>query len=128
MPTPAIHIMGGSLAYLLVGDLSINRIGIVVGIVLLSCVHDLDFLFPGPHRGITHSLLFCLAMTATVPWFTPFAPHTVFLITMSHLLLDSVGDGFSSVWWTWPFGECKACVPTELTDLKGIIKHAFRIF
>lgn len=128
MPTPAIHTMGGALAYLLAGDLSLNRVYMVAGVVFLSNVHDLDFLIPGPHRGFSHSLLFCLIVALLVGYLTKFSFLGAFMVLSSHLLLDSFANGFGTVSWLWPYYKAPIANEYGWGNIKDMIKHSLRIF
>jgi membrane-bound metal-dependent hydrolase YbcI (DUF457 family) len=125
MPTPIIHSAAGSLVYLLAGDLNIDRIYILIGIVLLSILPDFDFLLPFGHRSFSHSLLFCLVASIIIGRFTPFSYLTCFSIILSHLVLDSLEDGFHTVSWLWPF---QIHTSHYNPDLITIIKRFFSVF
>ena len=128
MPTPIIHTTGGALVYLLTGNLDINRWYIVTGVTVLSSLPDLDFLIPGPHRGFSHSLAFCILCSAVVGYLTKFSYLSVFSILVSHLLLDSLADGFYTVSWLWPFYSYSAETSYGWNNIIGMIKHALRVF
>ncbi len=128
MATPIIHIAGGSLVYLLLGDLSIDRIYIILGVILLSTLPDFDFLIPGPHRGFSHSLLFSGLVALVVGSVTPISYLTSFGILVSHLFLDSMSDGWYSVSWLWPIQYHHSPVSYTLTDVTSFIKDSIRIF
>lgn len=128
MPAPIIHIAGGALAYLLSGDLSINRVYMVVGVAALAISPDLDILVPGPHRGFSHSLIFCSIATAMVGTYTPFTYLSTFSVLASHLLLDSLGSGFRTVSWLWPFYAHASEASYRWNDLESVIKGIFKVF
>jgi membrane-bound metal-dependent hydrolase YbcI (DUF457 family) len=126
MPAPIVHIAGGALTYLLSGNLNINRWYIVAGVTLLSVLPDIDVLIPGMHRGFGHSLLFAVAVTAVVGGITKFSYLPTFLILLSHLLLDSLRDGFNTVSWLFPFYIYHSEAP--FNDIHSLIKEIFRMF
>ena len=128
MPTPAIHTMGGALAYLATGDLSIGRIYIVVGVLVISSLPDFDFIIPGPHRAFSHSLVFCIIATAIIGYFTKFTYLSVGAMLLSHLLLDSLANGWYSVSWLWPWYVHKSPVSYGWDNIGEFIRHALRIF
>ena len=128
MPTPIIHTAGGALMYLLSGNLDLNRMYILFWVVVLSNAPDFDMLVPGPHRAFSHSLLFCLIVTALVGRFTPLSYLSVSLILLSHLLLDSLQDGFYTVSWAWPFYEHISVESYGWNDMINIIKRVFTIY
>jgi membrane-bound metal-dependent hydrolase YbcI (DUF457 family) len=127
VPSPAIHIMGGALVYLLTGNLSLDRLYIIGGVVLLSVLPDFDLFFPGPHRGFTHSLIFCILIGAIIGCLSKFSYLSVFSILFSHVLLDSLGNGFGQVSWLWPFFVHHSPVTYGLNDIGELIKETFRI-
>jgi len=112
--------------YLLTGNLSINRLYIIIGVVLLSTLPDFDFIIPGPHRAFSHSLVFCMLVTAAVGYLTPFTYLSVFSILLSHLLLDSFADGFNTVSWLWPYRVFHSAV--SYNNIVTIIKEGFKVF
>jgi membrane-bound metal-dependent hydrolase YbcI (DUF457 family) len=127
VPSPAIHIMGGALVYLLSGNLSLDRLYIIGGVVLLSVLPDFDLFFPGPHHGFTHSLIFCILTGAIIGYLSKFSYLSVFSILFSHVLLDSLGNGFGQVSWLWPFFVHHSPVTYGLNDIGEFIKNTFRI-
>ena len=84
-----------------------------VGRLLPRWFHRLT---PG-HRGITHSVTFCLLVSAGIAWWSP----TLALFVAAGLLAHLLGDGVTEagIPWLYPFSRQRLALPRLLAIKTG---------
>jgi len=140
MPTVLSHPAVPLAVGLALGQHIIPRRLLIAGAVA-SVVPDLDVIgmhmgmhYPSVfgHRGITHSLLFALAMgllaALSYAWFETTRPKAfafIFASTASHGLLDMMTNGGSGIPLWWPLSNDRFTLPWRVIEVSPLSLEPF---